>query len=81
MFLAKIPENSFNLTVSFTEIGLFYKSSTEEILITRAVFKSAIFQKPSNSLTLSYSIKINRYYEEQPSCNKEYNEPIKTLQQ
>ena len=55
-FLAKIPENTFTFTANYKEIGLIYKSSTEDILITRAVFQTPIFQKAENSLSLSYSL-------------------------
>lgn len=59
-FLATVPENSFSQTVYYREAGLFYKSTTEEILITRVAFpeNEVVYQKPSNSFSISYELKF-----------------------
>lgn len=55
-FLAIIPENTFSVTTSYLEGGLIYKSGPTEILITRVVFDNPVFQKASNSLSISYDL-------------------------
>lgn len=57
-FLSNIPENTFSSIVNYQEAGLVYKSTTEEILITRLVFTDVIYQMPTNSLSILYSLEL-----------------------
>jgi hypothetical protein len=57
-FIGNIKENTFNSIVNYQEAGLVYKSSTEEILITRLIFNDVIYQKPENSLSILYSLEL-----------------------
>jgi hypothetical protein len=58
-FIGKVQPNTFSGTVTYLEIGLIYKSVTQDILITRAIFSSPVFQKSTNSLSVTYSLKLN----------------------
>jgi hypothetical protein len=57
-FLVTIPENTFPSTTYYREAGLVRKETTNEILITRTVFPTAVYQKPSNSLSISYTLQL-----------------------
>jgi len=57
-FQVIIPENTFTEVKSFIEAGLVYKSQTEEILISRVVFKETVYQYPDNSLSISYMLEL-----------------------
>jgi hypothetical protein len=57
-FIGKVEANTFSSNVVYQEIGLVYKSLSEEILITRAVFSTPITQKFTNSLSVSYALTI-----------------------
>lgn len=59
-FLATIPENTFTTTVGYVEGGLLSRIDSNEILITRLVFDDIIYQNPKHSLSLSYSLELNR---------------------
>jgi len=58
-FLAIIPENSFETSVYYREGGLYYDTNNEKILVTRLVFPDPIYQKTTNSLSISYNLKLS----------------------
>jgi hypothetical protein len=55
-FLATVPEGSFGSTVNFQEGGLIYKTTSEEILVSRLVFPQVVYQTTDSSLSISYSL-------------------------
>jgi hypothetical protein len=57
-FLTIVPSGSFASTVNFKEAGLIYKSTTEEILITRVVFPQVVYQSTDDSLSIAYSLQF-----------------------
>lgn len=56
-FLSVIPENSVQNMVGYREAGLIFRNDNGKLtLITRTVFDEIVYQKPDNSLSISYSI-------------------------
>jgi hypothetical protein len=57
-FLTTVPPGSFASTVNFKEAGLIFKSTTEEILVTRVVFSQVVYQPTDDSLSIAYSMQF-----------------------